>query len=120
MSYGYLIVTSNPTTFLEKDRHHRFFLSEVSNNLYFYSRLEECNSLTIRSQGQSVLSDEGIKYLSNIAPPFYFIDFLLAHREGEQDIINACKQKIKFKEFEVIHIRKQCSFKINHLYEVRL
>jgi hypothetical protein len=118
MSYGYLIVTHCPARFLEQDRQHRFVLSAQSEGLCFYSRLDETGGLSNRNQSQSMITDTGVEYLSRITPPFYFSDFLLTHRQGESDLIEVCKKRIKLNDFDVIRLRVQRDLRINRVYAV--
>lgn len=96
MSYGYLIITNRPISKL-KERGNSFSLLHESQDKYTYFRFIENNLYTIRNGDSSVLTEDGVKFLSNIYEEhrggFTFCDVILYNNEGEMDFISKILKK---------------------------
>lgn len=91
MSYGYLIITNRSISKL-KERGNTFSLLYEGQDKYAYFRFIENNLYTIRNGDSSVLTEDGVKFLSNIYEEhrgeFTFCDVILDNNEGEMDFIS--------------------------------
>lgn len=117
MSYGYLVATPGPAAFLEKSRRYRF--SRYSHaGLDCYLRLEEGDSLTLRRGGTSVLTVEGAALFGAVGPAFWFMDFLLGHREGDADVLKRMQAAIDGGRASPLKLAPGTVLEINRAYKV--
>lgn len=91
MSYGYLIITNKPINKL-KERGNTFSLLYEGKGRYAYFRFVENNLYTIRNGDSSVLTEDGMKFLSNLYEEhlgkLIFCDVILYKNEGEMDFVS--------------------------------
>lgn len=117
MSYGYLVATPSPAVFLEKSR--RYGFSRYSHaGIDYYLRLEEGGSLTGRRGSTSVLTGEGAALLGTVAGTFWFMDFLMGRKEGDEDVLKRMQSAVGSGHASLIKLAPGIGLEINKVYKV--
>lgn len=117
MSYGYLIGSKNPIPELPKSRRFKFTVIGPSENLFLYSRLEESNELTHRLGDMSSLTPAGRAFFSALPMPVFFMDFMLANRQGELELAAVFLSKMRGGAFKVVSPATLDRLSLNTLYK---
>jgi len=118
MSYGYMIAAAEAASELEKIRHFRFWSIGVKSNLWFYSRLDEGGYLTRRSGLISHMTMEGVALLASIKSACYFMDFLLANKEGDVEMQKRMVLAVQRSEVMLLRASIDSQIVINKTYKV--
>ncbi len=118
MSYGYIIATSNPATCLETSRRYRFSKIQSHAGIDYYLRLEEGGSLTGRRGSTSVLTGEGAALLGTVAGTFWFMDFLMGRKEGDEDVLKRMQSAVGSGHASLIKLAPGIGLEINKVYRV--
>ncbi len=116
MSYGYLIITKNGTCLLQ-DRYQKFDLTYQYDDLNFYTRLDETQTIIKKENNDFVLTQYGISLFEKIAKPTYFMYFLLENKQGEYDVSLLAQSNINKSNFKSLNISEE-KLMVNQLYAI--
>jgi hypothetical protein len=118
MSYGYIIASNKAATNLEKSRRYRFEKIHSHAGINYYLRLEEGGALTVRQGNTSLLTAEGASFFNSLDGTFYFMDFLMAHHEGDTDVLKKMQDAIKGCNVKKITLVSGACLDVNKVYRV--
>lgn len=118
MSYGYMIAATTRRPELTKIRGMTFTELDSKSGLYFYIRLSEGDFLTLRHGDTSDVTEEGLRFFGNTAPPYYLMDFLMEKKQGDLYMAQRMLDAIGKKSITRIHISVGSKLRINRVYEV--
>ncbi|RPD90826.1 hypothetical protein EGK75_00280 [Neisseria weixii] len=124
MSFGYLIMTSQPCDCLIKTRNKNFNFIGKFSDWYAYFRFCEGNFYTIRNgEIESELTQAGVDFLKNVYDKnglkFIFADVLLKNREGESDYIKDIEKLMKNEGLPILRLNQDLKINLRQAYFIK-